>query len=103
MRFSQPTHGTGRELEKVARSLFPKATLLATALFILSLHRIFEYSLSAFPLVPTLLSWGAILAVAWVLAMQIIECAGYAVEAISDLLVKVLRSVRRIADCWHRD
>ncbi|MGD0458624.1 MAG: hypothetical protein ABSC21_12885 [Terriglobia bacterium] len=103
MRFSQPTHGTGRELEKVARSLFPKATLLATALFILSLHRIFEYSLSAFPLVPTLLSWGAILAVAWVLAMQIIECAGYAVEAISDLVVKVLRSVRRIADCWHRD
>jgi hypothetical protein len=80
MRFGQRAHGTGKELEKLARSLFPKATLLVTALVVLSLHRVFEHYLSAVPLVPTLLSWVAVLAVAWVLVAQIIECAGYVVK-----------------------
>jgi hypothetical protein len=103
VRFRQAAHGTGRELEKLARSLFAKATLLVTALLILSLHRMLEYYLSAVPLVPTLLNWGAILVVAWVLVMQIIDCAGYLVEAISDLVVEILRSIRRVGDYWRQE
>jgi hypothetical protein len=103
MGFSQPARGAGRELERLARSLLPKATLLVTALVILSLHRMLEDSLSAYPLVPTLLNWGATVAVAWVLILQIIESAKSVVGAVTDLVVEVLRSVRRIADCWNRE
>ena len=101
VRTKEPKSVLARKLGKLARS--PKATLLITAFVILSLHRAFEYFLSAVPRVSALLSWGAILAVAWVIAMQIIECVGYVVEAISELIVKVVRSVRRIGDYWRQE
>jgi hypothetical protein len=100
MKCSQPTYKTGRELNRLARS--PKSRLLVTALFILCLHRIFEASLKAVPLVSTLLSWGATLCVGWALIMHGIECAGYVVEGFSEFVVKVMRSFRRIVQYSHR-
>jgi len=100
MKCGGPTRGAERKIGKLARS--PKATLLITAFLVLSLHRVFQYFLSAVPLVPTLLNWGAILTVWWVLAMQIIECVGYLVEAASDLVIKLLRSIRRVTGYWRQ-
>ena len=101
MKSSRAPWNTGRTIDRLAGS--PKARLLATAFFFLSLHWIFKSSLSAVPLVPTLLSWGAILCVGWVLAMHSIEFASYVVEAFSDLVVTVLRSIRRVWDCWCQE